>query len=138
MNTNKILLAGLVGAVVNFVLGYLVWGVALMGFMESNMGSASGVMRAEGDMQWIPLILGNIAIGLLLAIIFGRWASISTFATGAKAGAVIGFLMACAYDLISLGTSHIMTPTGAIVDIVASTVVTAIVGGVVGIMLGRK
>ncbi len=138
MNTNKILLAGLIGGVASFLLGWLVWGVVLMGFMKENAGSATGVMRADNEMIWWALILGNLAGGLLLAMIYGRWGSISTFVTGAKAGAVIGLLIGISYDMIMYATSNIMTMNGALVDIVANAVVTGLVGGVVGWFLGRK
>ncbi len=138
MNTNKILLAGLIGGAATFLLGWLVWGVALAGFMKDNAGSATGVMKPDGEMVWWALILGNIAGGMLLALIFGRWGSISTFATGAKAGAVIGLLMALYYDLVMLGTTNLMTLNGALVDVLANVVVMGIVGGVVGWFLGRK
>ncbi len=41
MNTNKILLAGLIGGVVAFVLGFLFYGVLLTDFFEANAGSAT-------------------------------------------------------------------------------------------------
>jgi len=138
MNTNKILLAGLIGGAASFLLGWLVWGVLLMDFMKSNAGSATGVMRAENEMIWWALILGNIAGGLLLALIYGRWGSISTFLTGAKAGAVIGLLLGISYDMMWYATSNVMTLNGALVDILANVVVTGLVGGVVGWFLGRK
>jgi uncharacterized membrane protein len=137
MTTNKILIAGLLGAVVAFILGFLTWGIALSGFFEANVGSATGVMRGDNEMQWIPMIIGHLGWGFLMAIIFGRWANISTFATGAKAGAMIGFLISLTYDMINLGTTHLSNTTGAIVNIIAMTVVTSIVGGVVAWMLGR-
>ena len=134
---NKILIAGLVGAAAAFILGFLTWGLALSGFMESNVGSATGVMKEQSDFGWIPMILGHISWGLLIAYIFGHWANIKTFATGAKGGAILGFLIGFTYDMISLGSTNVMNTTGAIVDIVAMTIVSAIVGGVVGWMLGR-
>ncbi|MCB0639144.1 MAG: hypothetical protein KDC54_21085 [Lewinella sp.] len=137
MNTNKILIAGLVGGVVAFILGFLLYGLALSGFFEDNMGSATGVMRKEADFQWVPMVLGHLTWGLLLAIIFGRWANISTLATGAKAGAVIGLLVGCTVDLINLGSTNLMNLTGTIGDIVVMTVMGAVVGGVVAMMLGR-
>ncbi len=137
MDTSKIIVAGLVGGIAFFILGYLVWGLALAGLMEQNVGSATGVARSESEFNWITMILGNISMGLLLAVIFGRWAGISTFATGAKAGAIIGLLMGAANDLIMYSTTNIMNLTGVIVDIIAMTIVTAIVGGVVALMLGR-
>lgn len=138
MKINKILIAGLVGGIVALLLGFLLYGLALSSFFEQNMGSASGVMKEEADFNWIAMVLGHLSLGLLFAIIFGRWASISTFPTGLKAGAVLGFLIGCTYDLINYGSTNIYTLTGTIVDIVVTAVVGAIVGGVVAIMLGRK
>ncbi|MFM9946509.1 MAG: hypothetical protein ACKV1O_01095 [Saprospiraceae bacterium] len=138
MNTNKILLAGLIGGAASFLLGWLVWGIALQGFMKDNMGSATNVMRPESEMIWWALIVGNLAGGLLLALIYGRWGSISTFLTGAKAGAVIGLLLGISYDMMWYATSNVMTLNGSLVDILANAVVTGVVGGIVGWFLGRK
>ena len=136
MNTNKILMAGLVAGIVAFFAGWLIWGIALSGIMESHMGSATGVSRGE-DMIWWALVVGQLLMGFVYAYIFGRWANISTAATGAKAGAVIGFLIAASWDLTMYATTHISTLTGSIIDIIASTVASAIVGAVAGWMLGR-
>ena len=138
MNTNKIIMSGLIGTVVAFLLGWLVYGMLLHNYMSENMGSATGVMKGDEDMNWIALILGHVAMGMLLALIYGRWANISTFATGAKAGAVIGFLMTAMHALISLGTSNIHAWNTAIIDMIAGAVITAIVGGVVAWFLGRE
>lgn len=137
MDTSKILVAGLVGGIVALGLGFLIYGLALSNFFEQNMGSATGVMKDEADFNWIAMIVGHISWGLLFAVIFGRWASISTFATGAKAGAVIGLLVFITIDMINFGSTNLMNLTGAIADIVVGTVIAAIVGGVVGTMLGR-
>lgn len=85
----------------------------------------------------LPLVLGNLFWGLAYAYIFGTWANIKTFSGGAMGGAIVGGLFAAAFDLIMLGTTNIMTPTGAIVDVIASIVMSAVVGGVIGWWLGR-
>jgi len=135
MNTNKFLTGTIVGGAAWFILGYLVWGLLLMSFMESNMGSASGVMKT--DFAWWALILGNLCWGALLAFIFLKWANISTFGSGAKAGAILGLLIGAGYDFVMYATSNLMNLTAAVVDIIATTVVSAIVGGLVGAVLGR-
>lgn len=135
MNTNKILLAALAGTVTLFLLGFLGYGLALEKFFIENAGTASGVSKGE-DMVWWAMILGHIAMGLLLAIIFGRWAGIKTFVTGAKAGAIILVLIAIGYDFIGYGTSNLMNLTGVIGDVVLQAVIGAIAGGVVGLVLG--
>ncbi len=137
MDTNKILLAGLFGGMVAFFLGFLFYGLLLNDFFQSNAGSATGVRRGDDELIWIPMILGHLAWGMLFAVIYGRWANISTFITGAKAGAVIGFLVAMTHDMINLASTHIMNSNGAIANVVVMTIVAAIVGGVVAWFLGR-
>lgn len=136
MNYRKTLIAGLAGAIVAFFLGWLVWGIAFADFFDSHSGSATGVSRGD-DMLWVPMILGHLAYGLLFAVIYGRWAQITTFWSGAKAGAVIGFLIVTAHDLMNYGMSNLADLTATIVDILLATVIAAITGGVVGWMLGR-
>ena len=137
MKTSKILVAGLIGGVVALLIGFLVYGNLLADFLESHTKTA-GVMKTNEELMIIPLILGHLSWGLLLAIIFGRWANISTFATGAKAGGVIGLLMALTFNLINLGTANIMTTTGHLVDIALTTIMSAIVGGVIAWYLGKE
>ena len=140
MSTKSLLLATLGGAVTTFILGYLLYGMALNGFFQGNMGSATGVMIEPENMSaghMFHIFLGNAAMALLIALIFGRWANISTFATGMKAGAVILALVAAYFNLISLGTANIMTPTSAIVDLLVSAVLGAVGGGVVAMILGK-
>lgn len=137
MSTNKILLAGVVGGVVAFLLGFICYGLLLGDFFASNMGSATGVMRGDAEMQWVPMVVGHLTWGMLFAVIYGRWASISTFGTGAQAGALIGVLVALSFDMIQLGSTHVSTLTGALADVVVLTVISAIIGGVVGWFYGR-
>ena len=88
-------------------------------------------------MVWWAMIVGHLALGFLYALIFGRWAGISTFATGAKAGAVIGALISLGYSMILYGTTHVATLTAVSADIIITAVMSAIIGGVVGWYLER-
>ncbi|MEP7321737.1 MAG: hypothetical protein ABI761_07450 [Saprospiraceae bacterium] len=137
--TSKTFIAALIGGVVAFLLGYLIYGMALMNFMAANAGSATGVMKTEmSSTNMIHIFIGNLAGAFLLAYIFDVWANIRTFSGGAQAGALIGFLMALSFDFVMLGTSNIMNFKGTIVDIFASAIMVALVGGVVGWWLGRS
>lgn len=138
MTAKNQILATLVGFIVLFLLGWLIYGMLLMDFYGNNSGSASGVMRAEDEMIWWALILGNLFQTYLLVYIFGSWANITTFSDGLKAGAIIGLLMGLAFNFTMYGTSNIMNMTSALVDPFVSAVMMAITGGVIGFMLGRK
>ena len=138
MNNNKIILGGLIGGVVALLIGFVFYGLLLTNFYESNMGSATGVMRSDEEMLWGPMIIGHIAWGLLFAYIFEKWAGIRAFVGGAKAGALIAALVALTYNMISLATTHIADLTAALVDVVVMAVIASVTAGVVGWFLGRK
>jgi hypothetical protein len=138
MNTNKFIIGGIIGGVANFLLGWLVWGTLLMNFMNGHTTEAGkAVMRAEENTIWWALILANLVLGFLISYILNK-AGVMTAAAGAATGAVVGLLMSAAIDLFNyafMDLSDSRTPM--IVDILASVVVTAIVGAIIGWYNGR-
>jgi hypothetical protein len=136
MNSSRFLLAGIVAGVVYFLLGWVVYGMLLTSYMTDN--TLPGSMRAENEMIWWALILGNLASGFLLAYILGK-AGASTVASGAVIGLVVGLLMALAFDLTMYGTSKIIANAQFIgVDVIASAAMSAITGAVVGWVYGMR
>ena len=81
---------------------------------------------------------GQSGIRRFITYIFVKWAHISTFKSGLRGGAAIGFLMVLSYNLTMYGVSNLSNLTATIVDIVVATVVAAIVGGVIGAVLHVK
>ncbi|MGE0772354.1 MAG: hypothetical protein AB7K37_11625 [Cyclobacteriaceae bacterium] len=138
MTAKNRVLATLVGFVVLFLLGWLIYGMLLMDFYASNTGSATGVMRDEDSMVWWALIAGNIAQAYLLVYIFGKWANITSFGGGFQAGAILGLILGIAINFSMYGTSNMMNLTATLVDPVVSAVMMGITGGAIGVMLGRK
>ncbi|WP_419950185.1 hypothetical protein [Candidatus Palauibacter sp.] len=133
MNT-KCLIASIAGAVVLFVGGYVLYELLLGGFMEANMGSATGVMKEAPNFLWIAV--GQLASGGVLATVLG-WKGATNAGDGGKAGAQLGALLAVAFGFVMLGTMNITTLTWAVVDIVVAAVLWGAAGAVVGMMLGR-
>lgn len=137
MNT-KVLLAALAGGVAFFLLGWLVFGILLDPYYKSMM-TEQGVaaQRGQSDMILWAVALSNLVYGFLLALIYHRWASISTFQSGAIAGAIISFLITLSFDLGMYAMFTLWTGgAGLIVDPLANAVVGGIAGGVVGWALG--
>ncbi len=132
---NKVLLSTLVGTVTAFLIGFLIYGFLLEGFMKNNAGMPEGFMKAEPQM--VTMVLANAAFALLLTYIFHRWAGIKSASGGAAAGTIIGFLMISTFDLLMYSTSNMMNLTGLIADILAFTVMSAATGAVIGWFLGR-
>ena len=136
MDTKKFLTGTLVGGIAFFFLGYLIYGMALMNFMSSHAGSATGVQKPMGELTWWALIVGNLASGALLSYIFLKWANVSSFASGATAAAVVGFFASMGFDMVMFATSNLMDLTAVAVDIIAFTIMNAIAGGIIGAVLG--
>lgn len=132
----RVLAAAVAGGAALFLSGFLIYGLVLDPMvMKPNMITYPGLMKEPPD--WIPLILANLVNALLLAYVFDKWAAIRTFVTGATAGATLMFLIALAMQLFFaafMNLSRNFTP--AIADIVGSTILGAIGGGVVGAVLG--
>ena len=131
MNAGKIIIAGLIGSIVAFMLGFITFAFLLEDFFLANSGTAEGVDRGD-DLLMIPLIIGHLAWGLLLAYILGKLGDIDSFSKGALAGAIIGFLGVSAVDLILLGTTNLANVQGTIASILCLTIISAIVGGIIG------
>ena len=135
MNTKSFITGTVTGAVGFFLVGFLFYGFILVDFFEANAGSATGVMKDQPNMAL--LFLGELAWGALFTYIYLQWANIRTFATGAKAGAILGFLLGLGFNLISVGTANVMNLTGALVDSVVQLVMGAVAGGLIGLVLGK-
>ena len=74
MNTKSFLLSGIVGTIVCFLLGFLFYGFFLQIF----------TLKIRPCMLFI--FLGCLFYAFTFALIYNRWAHISTFNSGAKAG----------------------------------------------------
>jgi hypothetical protein len=137
MNT-KILVGGIVGGIVYFLLGWLFYGTLCTDFFRNNMGSATGVDRGPENMIFWSLILGNLFAGLLLSYVFARISNISSAGSGAWTGGVIGLLTAAAIDFIMYGTTNIYTMKGVFADIAIFTVMSALAGAAIAMVNARK
>jgi hypothetical protein len=134
MNSKNYFLAGILGGIVYFLLGWLVYGMLLMDYMEENAGLALGVNRV--DMLLWSIGLGSLLYGFFLSYIFSCVGQVKTAAAGAKSGAWVGFLVAGAIDFTMYGTTNISTLNAVAVDILAATVLASITGAVVAWVLG--
>ena len=137
MGNNKVLLAGIIGGVTLFILGFIVYGMLMGDFMAANAG-APGVNKPMEEISFGWLIISNLASGFFLAVVFGRYANINTASAGLQAGAVIGFLMALGVDSAMYATSYLYNMKGMLADIVLWTIMSSITGGVVAAVLGMK
>lgn len=135
MDTKKLLIGTLIGGLVYFFGGWVIYDMILGEFFKAQAGSAQGVAR-EAPLLW-SLALGSLTAGLLLTLIFNRWAGIKTAMSGAKSGALIGFLIALGFDFTQFGMTNLMTFTGLVGDAVTYAVLSGLAGAAIGWVLGR-
>ncbi|MEO6253617.1 MAG: hypothetical protein ABIO79_09940 [Ferruginibacter sp.] len=133
MDIKKLLFGGIAGGVAFFLLGWLIYGMLLMDFMNSNPGAAGNVMKAEPDFMY--LIIGNLAMGFLFAYIFIK-GNVNSMAGGIVMGAIVGFLLCLSVDTTMYATSTVISKKAMAADIAAMTVMCAIAGAIVGMVMG--
>jgi hypothetical protein len=132
----RILAATVAGGIAFFLFGFVIYGLILENMvMKPNMNAFPGLMNETP--VWAPLILANLVSALLLAYIFERWATISTFIGGMQGGAIVWFLTSLSFQLMFVAFMNLhknYIPVAA--DVIGSTVLGGICGGVIGQVLG--
>lgn len=133
----RVLAATVAGGVAFFVLGFIIYGLILDPMvMKPNMSPDAAKLMRETP-NFVPLVLSNLVSAFLLAYIFEQWASIRTFVGGMKGGAIVMFLIGLSFQLMFLAFMSMFTGYAPVVaDIVGSTIMGAIGGGIIGAVLG--
>ena len=134
MDIKKLAVGGIVGGIIFFLLGWLIYGILLMDFMNSHPGVVSGYSKEAPDMLY--LAIGNLLSGLLMAYIFIK-ANINTLMGGLVMAAVVGLLMSASYDCVMYGTTSLLSKKMMLADVLASVVMSAITGAIGGLLMGK-
>lgn len=133
--STKTLIAGLLGGIVFFLLGFLIWGF----LMKDTMTNCSGCMRPEEEMNIALGIVSNLLYGIFLAWVLSKFPGVNSFSSGLQNGALFMLLLALALDLGLYVYSTMFTSiTCVLIDIVINVVMGGVVGGVIGWWYGRK
>ncbi|MDO8260303.1 MAG: hypothetical protein Q7T50_02250 [Candidatus Magasanikbacteria bacterium] len=133
MNLNKILLGGVVGGVIYFLLGWLFYGMLMADYYAANTNQC--MMKPMADMNMLAMILSNLAGGFLLAFIID-WAKAADMMAGAKVAGIAALLMCLSFDLSFYSMSTMFSNiTILIVDVAAWTVMSAIAGAIVAMVM---
>lgn len=134
MDIKKLAIGGIVGGILFFLLGWLIYGMLLMDFMKNHPGVVAGYDKAAPDMLF--LVIGNLISGLLMAYIFVK-ANITTLAGGLIMGAVVGFLITSSMDCIMYATTNLASKKMMMADALASAVMSGVTGAIVGMVMGK-
>jgi hypothetical protein len=135
MNTKQWVLGTVIGAVVIYAVGYLIFTVLLGDYYAANSGSATGVMR-ESQIVW-ALAVGALAYAALILYAMRSQAGVVNAVSGMKVGAVVGFLLWATADFSLYGITNMSNLTVTIVDPFAELVHGGIAGAVLGALLPK-
>ena len=134
MDTKRFVVGTLVGGGVLFVAGYLIFDMAFASFYAANEGSATGVVRTP-QLVW-AVVLGSLSYGALITLAIGNRPA-SSAGTGAKIGAVAGFLLWFTVDFILYGITNVQTLTRTVVDPLLEAVRGGVAGAIVAVVLAK-
>lgn len=133
MNTKQLLLGTLLGGVLFFFLGWLLFGILLESVLQPNCNTSISLPMEE--MRFGPLILSNLIWGLLLTLSL-QWNQQKGLMGGLKTGAVIGLLVSAAMDLSLYSmTTYFNGLKGVVMDVMANTLLYALAGSLLGLIL---
>jgi len=118
-------LSGIAGTVVSFLLGFLFYGFL---FTDLHPDGSEPCM--------LFIFLGCLFYAFAFALIYNRWANISTFISGAKAGFLIGLLwtLSMNFFMYSSGTS---LDSNFLLLVAIDAVSATIMGGVIGLVIAK-
>ena len=135
MDIKKLLVGTLVGAVVIYAVGYVIWDLLVGDFYDANMGSATGVNR-DPQLLW-AVIIGTVGYAVFITLAIVTRAGSSSIADGLKVGATVGFLMWLTVDFFFLGIQNVSTPIIAVIDPLLEAVHAGIAGAAIAAVLAK-
>ncbi|WP_179008149.1 hypothetical protein [Winogradskyella forsetii] len=128
MKTKTFIIAGICGGIVNWLLGWLGYGIILADYFPQPK---------EDTRSQIFICLGYLSLGFFLSYFYNRWAQIATISTGARAGAFFGLFLALWAGFFNIAMDASMTTELFTLDIAISIGITAVTGAIVGFINGK-
>ena len=125
MNVKNFIVGGIVGGIVNFLLGWVFYGMLFKDLYPET---------PDTKLEFIAL--GCFAFAFLMSYIFNKWAGITNPMTGLSAGAVIGFISGLSmnffmYSGMALNVQNMIT------DVAINTVIGAAIGASIAFVNGK-
>ena len=128
MNTKSFIIAGLAGGIVDWLLGWLFYGIIFADKFPQPDTESNAMLY---------ITLGCFTYGFFISYIYNKWAGISTFSRGLSAGAVIGLFMGLAANFFRMAEQSSDNYEMFAIDMAISIAMVAIVGGVIGFVNGK-
>ena len=125
MNAKNFLVSGVVGGIVNFLLGWVFYGIVFKDIYPQNE-----------NMNLLFIFLGCMTSGLFMAYIFTKWAGITNPVTGLQAGAVIGLFTSLSMNFFMYSSMPVNYQNMAL-DVIITIVISALMGAAIAFVNGK-
>jgi hypothetical protein len=133
----KILLATLLGTLVYFLFGWLVFEGMIGRYMADNTTKLDGFRKDEASSSMLMLLISCASYALLLTLFFGHWSTVHTFKEGAWKGAMIGMLIAVMTNSYWYSSTYFFNSLKPlVVDVMAAGLTVGLMGGAIAAFLG--
>ncbi|MFM7839254.1 MAG: DUF2177 family protein [Chitinophagaceae bacterium] len=130
MNTNKLIIGGLLGTVAYFIVNMVVWLTFYNNILTTH--TLSGIMKSDEEANLPVLIVATLAYGFLLSYVITSKSGMN-LSKGFVTGTVIGLLVNATFDLTFYASSKIFKGYKIVLlDIVLYAFVSGIAGAVIG------
>ena len=129
MNVKNFIVGGIVGGIVDFLMGWLVYGILLKDTMPPPAGS--------GPENMMYIFLGCMSFGFLISYVFSQGEGISNMAAGIKMAIGIALFMGLCNNFFRNMYSDSIDVKMIAIDIVASLVLATAVGAAVAMVNGK-
>ncbi len=125
MNTKNFIVGGIVGGIVNFLLGWIFYGMLFKDLYPET---------PDTKLEFIAL--GCLTFGFLVSFIFTRLAGITNSRVGLTVGAVIGFLNGLSMNFF-MYSGMPLNAQNMITDIAICTITGALMGAAIALVNGK-
>lgn len=130
MNVKNFIIGGIVGGIVDFLMGWLIWGILLKDVFPKN--------PCDGPTEnMLFIFLGCMCFGFLISWVFSQGEGISNLASGVKMAAGIAFFMSLCTNFFMHMTQEKMDFKLVGIDVIASMVLAMAVGAAVAMVNGK-
>jgi hypothetical protein len=126
MNAKNFIVGGIVGGIVNFLLGWVFYGMLL-----------KDTFPQSGTENMTFIFLGCMSFGFLLSFIFSLSDGITKCVPGLKTAAIIGLFLGLYSDFFGNMTKAAIDYKLMALDVVTTIVISALVGATIAVVNGK-
>ncbi len=134
MDGRRLLMGVVVGGIAMFGLGWVIFELAFGSFYDANSNLPASAVR-DTSILWAT-VAGSVALAVLVTFAI-TWAGATSFGSGFKIAAIVGFLLWLGVDLLRYSFIDGQNLTVTLLDPVLEIVRTGLVGAILAVTLNR-